>query len=146
MKSKEIQSWVSRSLLHPLFIKRKLTINITMENTSKSYPQLFLALQYNRHRFYQLWHMIDLFLVFFDRNFFIQHSFSINFWITTRMWVEHSKLSNQALDQMQQTLALTFTTPFSNVPADKLHPQFLATIFGENMQLICGFLWYIYCK
>ena len=83
--------------------------------------------------------MIDLFLVFVDRNFFIQHSFSIDFWITTRMWVEHSKLSNQALDQMQWTLALTFTTPFSNVPADKLHPQFLATIFGEKMRLICGF-------
>ena len=73
--------------------------------------------------------------------------FSIDFCITTRTGAEHSKLSNQALDWMRKwTLALTFTTPFSNVPADKLHPQFLATIFGEKMQLICGFLWYIYCK
>ena len=39
--------------------------------------------------------MIDLFLVFVDRNFFIQHSFSIDFCITTRTCVEHSKLSRR---------------------------------------------------
>ena len=38
-KSKEIQSRVLRNLLHPLFIERKLAINIATENTSKSYPQ-----------------------------------------------------------------------------------------------------------
>ena len=31
-------------------------------------------------------------------------------------------------------------TPFSNDPTDKPHPQFLATIFGKKMQLICRFL------
>ena len=46
--------------------------------------------------------MIDLFLVSVDRNLFIQHSFSIDFCITTRTWVEHSKLSNQALDQTRK--------------------------------------------
>ena len=39
-------------------------------------------------------------------------------------------------------LTSTFTTPFSKVPTDKLHPQFLATIFGKKMRLICGFLRY----
>ena len=40
-KSKEIQSRVLRSLLHPVFIAHKLTINIATENTSKSYPQFY---------------------------------------------------------------------------------------------------------
>ena len=56
--------------------------------------------------------------------------FSIDFCITTRTGAEHSKLSNQALDWMQKwTLALTFTTPFSNVPADKLHPPISSNNF-----------------
>ena len=59
--------------------------------------------------------MTDLFLVFVDKNF-IHRSFYIDFCIKTRTWAEHLKLSNQALDWM------TFTTPFSNVPIDKLHP------------------------
>ena len=132
-KSKEIQSRALRSLLHLQFIERKLTIN---GKYFKVLPTI-LALLYNEHRFYQLWHMIDLFLVFIDRNFFIQHSFSIDFCITTRTWAEDSKLSNQALDR---TRVKTFTAPFSNVPAEKPHPQFQATIFGKKVRLICGFL------
>lgn len=33
------------------------------------------------------------------------------------------------------------TTPFSNVPTDKPHPQLLATIFGKKVPLIGGLLW-----
>ena len=47
------------------------------------------ALYFNEHLFYHFWHVIDLFLVFVDRNFFIQHSFSIDF-RTTTTWTEHS--------------------------------------------------------
>ena len=38
-KKKNIQSQGFRSLLNPLFIKHKLTINTEIENTSKPYPQ-----------------------------------------------------------------------------------------------------------
>ena len=38
-KKKAIQSKGFRSLLNPLFIEHKLTINTEMENTSKPYPQ-----------------------------------------------------------------------------------------------------------
>jgi len=38
-KRKAIQSQGFRSLLNPLFIEHKLTINTEMENTSKPYPQ-----------------------------------------------------------------------------------------------------------
>lgn len=34
--------------------------------------------------------------------------------------------------------------PFSNVPSDKLHPQFLVTIFDKKALLICRCLQY--CK
>ena len=59
-------------------MERKLAINIETENTSFSLNHNFSTL-YNEHRSYQLWDVIDLFLVFVDRNFFIQHSFSIDF-------------------------------------------------------------------
>ena len=49
--------------------------------------------------------MIHLFLVLADGNFFIQHSFSIDFSTATRTQAEHSKLSNQALKRMKKGAA-----------------------------------------
>ena len=79
-KAKEIQSRVFRSLLHPLFIEGKLTTVLTYWNGKYFYSlthNFNTLIYYNEHCFYQLLRMIDLFLVFVDRNFFIQHSFSI---------------------------------------------------------------------
>lgn len=62
----------------------------------------------------------------------------------TRTCAEHSKHSNQALDWTRKwKLVLTFTTPFSNVPTDKLHPQFLATIF-EKKSVACTQAFMVY--
>ena len=61
--------------------------------------------------------MSDLFLVFVDRNFFIQHSFQrfLHDW-------NIGSFSNQALDWTQRwKTGHRFKQPLSNVPTDKLH-------------------------
>ena len=91
--------WIKRKQAYPKHPQISCTLNLEIKrnplfiepNWNGKYfnvlPKI-LALLYHEHSFYQLWHMIDLFLVFVDRNFFIQPSISIDFCITTRTRVE----------------------------------------------------------